>query len=129
MRRLDLQIKTKKRPLSTRGRTFTGTVISTKMAKTATIQWEKRVYVPKYERYEKKRTRIHAHIPDELKVEVGDLVKVMETRPISKTKSTLVIENITQNIKLNHKEENNKKEKSEDNKEKNKKDNKEKVKN
>lgn len=122
MRILDLQIKTKKRPLSTRGRTFTGTVISTKMAKTATIQWEKRVYVPKYERYEKKRTRIHAHIPDELNVEVGDLVKVMETRPISKTKSTLVVENITKKITLNHKEE------KDDVKEKNLEQNKEKVK-
>lgn len=119
---MDLQIKTKKRPLSTRGRTFTGTVISTKMAKTATIQWEKRVYVPKYERYEKKRTRIHAHIPDELNVEVGDLVKVMETRPISKTKSTLVVENITKKITLNHKEE------KDDAKEKNLEQNKEKVK-
>lgn len=97
---LDIQTKSKERPLSTRGRNFRGTVIGTKMAKTATIQWEKRVYVPKYERYEKKRTRIHAHIPEELDVEVGDVVRAMETRPISKTKSTLIVENITKNTQL-----------------------------
>lgn len=97
---LNTQTNSGKRPLSTRGRTFTGTVISTKMAKTVTIQWEKRVYVPKYERYAKKRTRIHAHIPEGFKVEVGDLVKVMETRPISKTKTAMVIENLTTGVSL-----------------------------
>jgi small subunit ribosomal protein S17 len=96
---LELQ-KKQERPLSTRGRVFKGTVVSTKMAKTATVEWDRREYIPKYERYEKKRTKIHAHIPSELKVEEGDVVKIMETRPISKTKTTLVIENLTKNISL-----------------------------
>jgi small subunit ribosomal protein S17 len=101
---LDLQNKTEKRPLSTRGRVFTGVVISNKMSKTATIEWEKRSYIPKYERYEKKRTRIHAHIPEGMIVSLGDTVKVMETRPISKTKTTLVIENLTTGLSFKKKD-------------------------
>lgn len=101
---LDLQNKTEKRPLSTRGRVFTGVVISNKMTKTATIEWGKRSYIPKYERYEKKRTRIHAHIPEGMIVSLGDTVKVMETRPISKTKTTLVIENLTTGLSFKKKD-------------------------
>jgi small subunit ribosomal protein S17 len=109
-------MKTKKRPLSTRGRTFTGIVISTKMSKTATIEWERRHFIPKYERYEKKRTRIHAHVPEGLKVELGDVVKVMETRPISKTKTTLVIENLTKGISIKPIKKDNKDDKKEEGK-------------
>ena len=45
----------KGKPLSTRGRTFAGTVTSNKMAKTVTVEWERRKYVTKYQRYEKRR--------------------------------------------------------------------------
>jgi len=78
----------KGKPLGTRGRTFTGTVTSNRMAKTVTVEWERRKYVPKYQRYEKRRTRVKAH--DELGVKIGDKVEIVETRPISKTKNFLV---------------------------------------
>ena len=76
--------------LSTRGRKFTGVVISDKMSKTVTVEWERRKFIKKYERYEKRRTRIKAHNPEELDAEKGDLVMIEETRPISKTKNFLV---------------------------------------
>jgi small subunit ribosomal protein S17 len=79
----------KGKPLSTRGRSFTGIVISNRMAKTVTVEWERRKYVPKYQRYEKRRTRVKAH--DEIGVKVGERVEIVETRPISKTKNFLVI--------------------------------------
>lgn len=91
--------KNGERRLSLRGRTFTGTVVSTKMSKTITIEWEKRRYIPKYERYEKRRTRIHAHLPDGVEVKEGDVVKVMETRPISKTKNFIFVEKISNSDK------------------------------
>ena len=78
----------KGKALSTRGRTHTGTVISNKMSKTVTVEWERRRYVPKYQRYEKRRTRVKAH--DELGAKIGDVVEIIETRPISKTKNFLV---------------------------------------
>ncbi|MDD9953978.1 MAG: 30S ribosomal protein S17 [Candidatus Woesearchaeota archaeon] len=74
--------------LSTRGRTFTGTVVSDKMAKTVTVEWPRRKYVKKYQRYEKRRTRVKAH--DELGAKKGDRVEIMETRPLSKTKHFIV---------------------------------------
>lgn len=76
--------------LSTRGRRFTGVVISDKMTKTVTVEWERRKFVKKYERYEKRRTRIKAHNPDEIDAEKGDVVVIEETRPISKTKNFVV---------------------------------------
>jgi small subunit ribosomal protein S17 len=79
----------KGKPLGTRGRTFTGTVIANRMTKTVTVEWERKKYVPKYQRYEKRRTRVKAH--DEMDTKVGDIVEIVETRPISKTKNFLVM--------------------------------------
>ncbi len=79
---------------STRGRTFTGTVISDKMTKTVTVEWSRKCYIPKYERYEVRRSRVKAHLPDEFEVVIGDKVKVKETRPLSKTKHFIVIEKV-----------------------------------
>ena len=77
------------RPVSVRGRSFTGTVVSDKMAKTVTVVWERRKLIPKYQRYEKRRTRVKAH--NEIGAKTGDLVEIRETRPISKTKNFVVV--------------------------------------
>ena len=49
--------------LSCRGRIFTGTVISVKMQKTAIVEWERKHFLRKYERYEKRRSKIKVHNP------------------------------------------------------------------
>tara|TARA_Y100000031_G_C8237437_1_gene394020 strand:- start:399 stop:815 length:417 start_codon:yes stop_codon:yes gene_type:complete len=77
--------------LKTRGRSFVGTVISTKMQKTITIEWEWRNYLRKYERYEKRRGKLKAHNPACINAKEGEIVKVVECRPISKTKNFVVI--------------------------------------
>ena len=61
---------------ATRGRVFTGTVIAAKMTKTVTVQWERRRFIPKYERYEKRRTKLKAHNPDSIGAKEGDIVMV-----------------------------------------------------
>ena len=76
--------------LTTRGRTFTGTVVSSKSQKTATVEWNRRVYVPKYERYQNKRSRVKVHNPPELAAKEGDQVIVKECRPLSKTKHFVI---------------------------------------
>ena len=78
--------------LSTRGRILTGIVISTKMQRTAIIEWERRLYVSKYERFEKRRSRVKAHNPNCINAKDGDLVKIMECKPLSKTKNFAIIE-------------------------------------
>jgi len=73
------------RKLKMRGRIFEGRVIR-KLSGRVTIQFERMLRIPKYERYEKRKTKIHARLPDCMKddVNVGDLIQIAETRPISK---------------------------------------------
>lgn len=78
--------------VSVRGSSFSGTVQSTAMEKSATVRWEYSEKIPKYERYERRNTRVTVHVPDCLEVEEGDQVTVFETRPISKTKSAVIVE-------------------------------------
>jgi len=78
--------------ISIRGRTLTGLVINDKMAGTVSVVWVRRMYVPKYERYEKKRSVVKAHNPPCINAKKGDVVRLGETRPLSKTKSFVVIE-------------------------------------
>lgn len=78
--------------LNVRGRQLTGTVVSTKMRKTSVIEFQRLHYIPKYERYEKRRAKLKAHNPECINVKEGDIVKIMECRPLSKTKSFVVIQ-------------------------------------
>ncbi len=80
--------------LKLRGRTFTGVVIKDKMQKTVTISWDRYISIPKYERYAKKRTIIHAHNPACIKAKEGDRVRIRECRPLSKMKNFVVVENL-----------------------------------
>ena len=76
--------------LSLRGREFTGTVISTKMRKTAVIEFPRLHFLKKYERYEKRRTKLKAHNAECIGAKNGDVVRVMECRPLSKTKNFVI---------------------------------------
>ena len=88
--------------VNVRGRQHTGTVVSTKMHRSAVVQWEHRKFLPKYERYERRMTKVTVHAPDCLDIKEGDVVKIAETRPLSKTKHYVVIENLGEerNFKL-----------------------------
>ena len=79
--------------VSTRGRVFKG-FVTKKFEKRAVIEFERTVYVPKYERFAKKKTRLHAYIPESIKIDIGDYVKVRECRPLSKIVNFVVIENL-----------------------------------
>ena len=80
--------------LSVRGRKFTGIVVSTKMRKTAVIEFNRLHFLKKYERYEKRRTKLKIHNPECINAKDGDIVRVMECRPLSKTKNFVVIEKL-----------------------------------
>jgi len=80
--------------LSCRGKTLSGVVTAAKMHRTAIIEFERRVHLPKFERYEKRKTKIKVHNPDCINAEKGDIVKVHECRPLSKTKHFVIIEKI-----------------------------------
>jgi len=69
-----------------------GTIVTSKMQKSATIEMPRKRYIPKYERFEKKRTKMTAHNPPCIKAKEGDVVRFMECRPISKTKNYVIVE-------------------------------------
>lgn len=74
------------------GRVIVGEVVSDKADKTVTIKRELRKFIKKYERYAIKTKKIKAHNPLCIDAKKGDIVTIMETRPLSKTKNFVVIE-------------------------------------
>ena len=72
-------------------RTRTGRVSSNRADKTVTVVLERQVKHPLYGKYIKRSTKVHAHDADNSCAE-GDLVKISECRPLSKTKSWRVVE-------------------------------------
>ncbi len=77
--------------VGTRGRFFYGTVTK-KFENRAVVEFERTVKVHKYERFMRKKTRLHSRIPANLTVNVGDYVKVQECRPLSKLIHSVVLE-------------------------------------
>lgn len=68
-----------------------GLVTSDKMEKTITVAVERKVKHPFYGKFLKKTTKFHAH--DETnQCGIGDTVRIMETRPLSKTKRWRLVE-------------------------------------
>ena len=72
-------------------KTKTGLVTSSKMDKTITVAVERKVKHPIYGKFVKKTTKFHAH-DEKNECGVGDTVKIMESRPLSKTKRWLLVE-------------------------------------
>lgn len=81
--------------LKVRGRTFEGKVIR-KFPRRITIGFERMMYIRKYERYAKSKTKIHARLPMcmENKIDIGDTVLVRECRPLSKIIHFIAIKKI-----------------------------------
>ena len=69
-----------------RTRTLTGKVVSNKMDKSITVLVERRVRHPVYGKYMTKSSKVHAH-DEKNECNVGDVVTLSESKPISKTKA------------------------------------------
>ena len=67
-----------------------GLVTSDKMTKTVVVRVERQVRHPKYKRYIRKRSKFMAH--DEIGAHIGDIVRIIETRPLSARKRWRVVE-------------------------------------
>ena len=81
--------------LKVRGRVFEGKVIK-KFHKRVAIEFERMLYVRKYERYAKAKTKLHARLPVcmEKEIKIGDLIKIQECRPLSKIIHFVVVKKI-----------------------------------
>ncbi len=76
--------------LKPRRKTFVGKVISTKMQKTVVVEVEQLLSHPLYKKFLRRRKKYKAHTEENLSV--GDKVKIMQCRPISKEKKWKVVE-------------------------------------
>jgi len=72
-------------------KTRIGVVSSNKMEKTITVAVERKVKHPIYGKFVKKTTKFHAH-DEKNECTIGDTVRIMETRPLSKTKRWRLVE-------------------------------------
>jgi len=90
--------------LKIRNVSLVGTIVSSKMQNSATIEMPRKMYIPKYERFEKRKTKISVHNPPCIKAKEGDIVKVMECRPLSKTKNYVIVKKM-ENTHITSKEE------------------------
>ncbi len=72
-------------------KTRVGVVSSNKMDKTITVKVERKIKHPLYGKFLKKTTSFHAH-DEKNECSIGDIVKIMESRPLSKTKRWILVE-------------------------------------
>lgn len=79
---------TTERPLR---KTRTGVVVSNKMDKTITVTVERKKKHPKYHKFVKATSKFMAH-DEKGECGINDIVKIMETRPLSKNKRWRVVE-------------------------------------
>ncbi|ASQ47214.1 30S ribosomal protein S17 [Legionella clemsonensis] len=75
-------------------RTIVGKVVSDKMQKTIVVMVERTVKHPKYGKIMKRRTKLHAHDENQIG-KVGNIVRIRESRPLSKMKSWVLVEVIS----------------------------------
>jgi small subunit ribosomal protein S17 len=80
--------------VSSRGRVFQG-YVTKKFDKRVVIEFERTIYVRKYERFAKKKTKLHARIPTGVVISIGDYVKIKECRPLSKIVNFVVVDVLT----------------------------------
>ena len=72
-------------------RSVTGLVVSDKMDKTITVLVERKVPHPIYKKYVKRSTKLHAH-DESNECNIGDVVSISASRPLSKSKSWNLVE-------------------------------------
>ena len=70
-------------------RTLVGVVVSDKMEKSIVVLIERQVKHPKYQKFVRRSTKLHAHDENNI-AKVGDTVVIQESRPLSKTKSWIL---------------------------------------
>ena len=77
-------------------KTISGKVVSNKMQKTVVVEVLRFVEHPMYHKRIRKTEKFHAH--DEKGAKIGDVVKLTEHKPVSKTKNWIVTEIVKKNV-------------------------------
>ncbi len=77
--------------LPVRGRVFEGVVQTAKAKNTVVVGWGYHFYLPKFERSERRKSSVSVYNPECIRAKEGDKVTIAECRPLSKTKSFVVV--------------------------------------
>ena len=80
-------------------RTLTGKVVSNSRDKTIAVLVERKVHHPIYKKYIKRSTKVHAH-DEKNECGLGDVVKVSESKPFSKTKNWALVEVVEKSVSI-----------------------------
>jgi small subunit ribosomal protein S17 len=80
-----------------RRKVLLGTVVGNRMQKTITVRVERRLRHPIYERVVKRSKKFHAH-DENNQCQIGDQVRIIETRPLSKTKRWRLLEIVRRQV-------------------------------
>jgi small subunit ribosomal protein S17 len=80
-------------------RALTGKVVSSSRDKTIAVLVERRVRHPLYKKYIKRSTKVHAH-DENNECGLGDVVRVTESKPFSKTKSWVLVEIVEKSVEI-----------------------------
>ncbi len=78
--------------LPVRGNVIKAKVVSARATKTVVVEKDYLHFLQKYQRYERRHSRFSAYNPECIAAKEGDEVTVAECRPLSKTKSFVVVE-------------------------------------
>lgn len=78
-------------PRTTKRKVRQGKVVSNRMQKSIVVSIERKIPHPVYKKYFKRTVRLTAH-DEKQEAAIGDIVRVMETRPVSKTKRWRLVE-------------------------------------
>lgn len=81
--------------MAERRKVLSGEVVSDRMDKTITVKVERRIRHVVYERVVKRSKKYHAH-DEQNQCQIGDQVRIIETRPLSKTKRWRLLEVVRQ---------------------------------
>ena len=74
-----------------RGKVLTGNVRAARSHSTVVVEWTYNRFIPKYQRYQRGKSKVAVHNPSCIKAKEGDTVTIAECRPISKTKHFVVV--------------------------------------
>ena len=80
-------------------RVLTGKVVSNSRDKTIAVLVERNVRHPIYKKYIKRSTKVHAH-DEKNECGLGDVVKVSESKPFSKTKNWALVEVVEKSVSI-----------------------------
>ncbi len=80
-------------------RTLTGKVVSNSREKTIAVLVERKVRHPIYKKYIKRSTKVHAH-DEKNECGLGDVVRVSESKPFSKTKNWALVEVVEKSVSI-----------------------------